>query len=322
MQNQIEKYLKTLLKLRRAPSKNGRAPHKPILLLAIINLFAQGHIKSNIIYLTPELVAEFKQLWNTFDIKGFNPLIAQPFFHMRSEGFWKLIPNFGFDKWLQYTKQCNSINAIKRAVNRVEIDKELAGLLIEPDSRKILKNSILKTYFNEHKYCQETSETILEKIGNSLIAETPEEYKNEITELEENLDKDLLEEELFLRSGAFKKEILKIYNNSCCISGFNIETDINISLLDACHIVPFSDSHDDTISNGIALCPNLHRAFDRGLITIDDCYRVCVSDKLIEKNNNPYSVQQFNGKKILLPAKRVYYPGITNFRVHRAKYNY
>ena len=303
MVNQLEKYLDTLLKLRRAPSKNGRAPHKPILLLAIINLFEQGKIKSKIIYLTPELVAEFKQLWNTFDIKGFNPLIAQPFFHMRSEGFWKLVPNFGFDKWLRHTKQCNSINTIKKTINRAEIDKELANLLINSETRNIIKNSILKTYFNEYEYYQEKSETILDKIGNSLVADTPDEYKTEIKELEENLDKDLLEEELFLRSGAFKKEILKIYNNSCCISGFNIETDINISMLDACHIVPFSDSHDDTISNGIALCPNLHRAFDRGLITIDDCYRVCVSDKLIEKGNNPYSVQQFNGKQILLPGK-------------------
>lgn len=33
---------------------------------------------------------------------------------------------------------------------------------------------------------------------------------------------------------------------------------------------------DDTIGNGLSLCPNLHHAFDRGLIAIDDEYRVLV----------------------------------------------
>ncbi|MFC4198185.1 HNH endonuclease [Pedobacter jamesrossensis] len=32
--------------------------------------------------------------------------------------------------------------------------------------------------------------------------------------------------------------------------------------------VPFNVSHNDKVTNGIALCPNLHRAFDRGLVSI------------------------------------------------------
>ncbi|WP_201288840.1 HNH endonuclease signature motif containing protein [Polaribacter septentrionalilitoris] len=40
-------------------------------------------------------------------------------------------------------------------------------------------------------------------------------------------------------------------------------------MIDACHIVPFSISNDDTIPIGISLSPNLYRAFDRGLITIN-----------------------------------------------------
>lgn len=30
----------------------------------------------------------------------------------------------------------------------------------------------------------------------------------------------------------------------------------NVSMVDACHIVPFSEGYDDTLTNGIALCPN------------------------------------------------------------------
>lgn len=33
---------------------------------------------------------------------------------------------------------------------------------------------------------------------------------------------------------------------------------MNAQLVDACHIVPFAISKDDTINNGISLSPNLH----------------------------------------------------------------
>ena len=83
-----------------------------------------------------------------------------------------------------------------------------------------------------------------------------------------------------------------------------------------CHIVPFSLTHNDTISNGIALCPNLHRAFDRGLITIDGGYRVKVSAGVIENAGHPYSLKQFNGMAIHLPADRRYYPDPVNLEWH------
>jgi putative restriction endonuclease len=41
-------------------------------------------------------------------------------------------------------------------------------------------------------------------------------------------------------------------------------------MIDGCHIIPFSKNYNDTIINGIALCPNLHKAFDRALITTDE----------------------------------------------------
>ncbi len=80
--------------------------------------------------------------------------------------------------------------------------------------------------------------------------------------------------------------------------------------------VPFSLTHNDTISNGIALCPNLHRAFDRGLITIDGGYRVKVSAGVIENAGHPYSLKQFNGMAIHLPADRRYYPDPVNLAWH------
>ncbi len=71
-------------------------------------------------------------------------------------------------------------------------------------------------------------------------------------------------------------------------------------MVDACHIIPLGESYYDTITNGIALFPNLHRAFDRGLIAIDNNYKVVVSKTFKEEVTN-YSIRIFEGQEIMLP---------------------
>jgi DNA sulfur modification protein DndC len=80
----------------------------------------------------------------------------------------------------------------------------------------------------------------------------------------------------------------------------------------------FSESYDDTITNGIALCPNLHRAFDRGLITIDNNYKVIVSKTFKEDETN-YSIRIFENQQIFLPKQEIHFPLIDNFSWHRRK---
>ena len=89
-------------------------------------------------------------------------------------------------------------------------------------------------------------------------------------------------------------------------------------MIDACHIVPFTISHDDTIGNGFALCPNLHRAFDRGLILVDDNYRVIVARNFIESSQSPYQIKIFDGKHLILPNNQKYFPSLENLRKHKA----
>ncbi len=43
----------------------GIAPHKPLLLLSVLNLFAQGHMTANLIEITPELVELFGTYWSS-----------------------------------------------------------------------------------------------------------------------------------------------------------------------------------------------------------------------------------------------------------------
>jgi predicted restriction endonuclease len=71
-------------------------------------------------------------------------------------------------------------------------------------------------------------------------------------------------------------------------------------------------------AHGIALCPNLHRAFDRGLIGIDNDYRVLVSKSFREDETN-YSIRIFENRQIILPKQEIFYPLKENFNRHKNK---
>jgi len=90
----------------------------------------------------------------------------------------------------------------------------------------------------------------------------------------------------------FRDMILSSYDGTCCITGIK-EPD----LLVASHIVPWAKDKTNRLNPMNGLCLNaLHdRAFDRGLITVDEAYRVVVSrladhDLLVNYDRQPLSL--------------------------------
>ena len=70
----------------------GKAPHKPVLLLAVIHGIKTGLITNNKIYITPEIVSYFKSLWNKLVITNHTCNFSLPFYHMSNEKshFWNI----------------------------------------------------------------------------------------------------------------------------------------------------------------------------------------------------------------------------------------
>lgn len=319
----INFYLHCFKNLRRDRKKGG-APHKPILLISLIQLFEIGQPISNKIFITPEIVSLFKSNWSNLVKSDHQMIFALPFYHMKSELFWRLIANQGCEKWVEAKTAMRSFANLNVAVHHAEIDLELYVLLKEKNNRDIFIEFLLHEYFyeNQQNYQFEEKDDIFHRISKEIIEESPEEYKHRLKVLENTLDKNAFEEEIFVRSNVFKREVIKIYDNTCCITGLRIDTTINASILDACHIVPFSISHNDTITNGFALCPNMHRAFDRGLISIDDNYCVITSKVFTEPKKSVYSLSQFEGQQILLPCEKRFYPLQNNFDWHRKEFGF
>lgn len=100
----------------------------------------------------------------------------------------------------------------------------------------------------------------------------------------------------------FRTAVLSAYNNRCCISGLAVP-----KLLIASHIVPWSEDPQNRLNptNGLALSALHDKAFDLGLLTIDESYRVVVSGKINHNSDHFFdsSIKSFHGKSISLPDK-------------------
>jgi putative restriction endonuclease len=321
MDKNLSYYVHCFTHLKR-DAKNGGAPHKPILLLSVISLFEKGIFTDNQIYVLPELVASFKTNWSKLVVTNHFPIFALPFYHLSSEPFWKLIANAGCEKWIESKNSMRSFGNLTTAINFAQIDTELANLLLLPENRDILKIALLDKYFSDTKSNFDIGGGDDDLPSEKLLHDNSDTYRQKIIELKNQVDENAFQEEIFIRGGLFKREIPKIYNHTCAVSGLRISAVANVSMVDACHIVPFSEGYDDTLTNGIALCPNLHRAFDRGLISISDYYTILVNKNFVENQKSAFNLTQFAGKQIFLPYTEELYPDLKNIAIHRKKHSF
>ena len=99
----------------------------------------------------------------------------------------------------------------------------------------------------------------------------------------------------------FRNALLCIYNNSCCMCGLSLD-----AVLEACHIIPYSLSGSEQrldVRNGLLLCSNHHKMFDRGIITINLDYTIHYHGEK-KKGHSKYDKllkKELHGKRIAFP---------------------
>ena len=303
----LKVYLKKFAKLRQGVTKYGKAPHKPVLLLTFIELFEKGELRDNKVYISPELVGLFKEIFALLVRTAHTSDFSLPFYHLATEGFWTVRTKLG----TALNMHIKSINTLNNVVDYGCFADDLYTLLISTESRNILKTALLDHYFPETKseYLKTRQGGYIQNLQSYLLNESPAGYAITVSDTDE--------EEAFIRGGLFKKLVPQVYNHTCCISGMRLISNHGFSMIDACHIIPFSLSKDDKINNGLALCPNLHRAFDRGLISVNERLTVLVSDAIAEDARNNYALQHLKGKPLTLPFGAKHYPDAGNLSWHR-----
>lgn len=157
--DQLERYFIQFDKMRRAKCEGIIAPHKPILLLTILDLIRSGEITSNKITLSDSLINGFNRKWKEFIDNGTNKktyviadcltmeigkrfpfkcTIANPYYHLQTEPFWKLHKSEKYAKASSY-----SIKALKENFEYAEIDDELFQLMNDENSSESMRHHLL-----------------------------------------------------------------------------------------------------------------------------------------------------------------------------------
>ena len=116
----------------------------------------------------------------------------------------------------------------------------------------------------------------------------------------------------------FRQTILNAFGVRCAISGINVPR-----LLVASHIKPWADFPDERLNprNGLCLSSLHDCAFDAGLISIDEDWRVVLSSELkgyFPETALAQNFGQYEGKKIQLP-EQVAEPSQPFLSFHRAE---
>jgi len=117
------------------------------------------------------------------------------------------------------------------------------------------------------------------------------------------------------RDANFRDQVLDAYGHRCAV------TRAQLKLVDAAHILPVgADGSTDLITNGIALSPTYHRAFDHGLIYLDSQFRMVIHPARVNYLRGldlgaglaEFSV--YLGNAIHLPANPVQRPSVGMIR--------
>ena len=142
-------YIEQFSILRIASISGVRAPHKPVLLLSVIDLVANGEIHSPYVELTDTLIDIFKKNWSSYALENTKCKsdIDKPFWHMNSEPFWNLVSMDGREVTKSnFMGTPYSIGNLRKQIKYAEIDSELFKLMQNHHSRETLKEILINKY--------------------------------------------------------------------------------------------------------------------------------------------------------------------------------
>lgn len=198
----------------------------------------------------------------------------------------------------------------------MSLDDDLYQLMSKPDTREQLRATIINTYFAE-----EIRHEIIE--CGTVNIKAYEYSKELLKELRDNktpwdqIGTD--ENEKRVRNQGFRKAIVTLYEHRCALCGIRMLTPEGHTIVEAAHVKPWSESHNDSPTNGMALCKLCHWSFDEGLMSVGTEYEVLVSKVVTINQNYPGHILTLSDRNIIRPEKKEFWPNQDNLEWHREK---
>lgn len=230
------------------------APHKPLLLLCILDMADAGEISSKRLEKTPGLRLRFDAYWAIVQSRwGGLPGLDQPFHYLRSQGFWTTHTKLG------------EISTADRSTHYVELSDELMADCADLKRRDAVRRTLVEKWFPEPE-----QQALYAAFGWSSVKLRQIEWNSTVNE----------DAEATGRDANFRVKVVTQYRFTCALTGYGLHTAKGHALVEAAHIHAFHKSKNNAADNGLALSRDAHWMFDKGLWTLDKKHRVLVADEI------------------------------------------
>ncbi len=316
----LENYCNQFTHLKRAPNSvfpeftKHKAPHKPLLLLAIMDMVKRGMITNKFIGITgelTELTLLFTRYWRILMPVTRTSSIAFPFSRMNSEPFWELISTPGRQVTKVEINSISTVTQLRQLAIGANLDEELFMLMMNPESIAELTAALLRSCFSP-----EGARILVAEIGTQQQAyQYSMELERRAHGIEE--DKSVICLDDSVRNQGFRRAIVSCYDHRCALCGVRIITPEGHTVVEAAHIKPWSKFKDDEVSNGMALCRLCHWAFDEGLMSVNDDCSVLLSRQMWAVPNTAGILLTLANRPINLPRDEIFWPDPSRLSWHR-----
>ena len=263
---------------------HGKAPHKPLILLSILDLAQSGEFTSRTFTRTPALALRFRTYGTIVADRWPTRLdLRLPFYHLHKQSFWRA-----------FTAEMQPAASPETCVV-CEMHPEFFELLADADFRLKARIVIVSKYFDPAERI-----ALFESLGlqaGSRGALLKERVVKEAAEAAKCKG----------RSARFAVRVVAEYRYTCALTGYRCVTDDGAAVVDAAHIEQWSKTQNNDLSNGLALSKSAHWMFDEGLWSVDNHLRILVNTRRFTENGpEALRLGSFAGRQLQIdPAARL-----------------
>ncbi|MFE7776594.1 phosphorothioated DNA-binding restriction endonuclease [Streptomyces sp. NPDC057445] len=245
-------WLERTAKLRQWTRSGTRAPHKPLLLLYALGRF-QEDADSELRYSAVE--QDLQQLLTEYGPPN-RTTPAYPFHHLVSDGVWEVRTDRGPGSPGSGLRDLRDSGATGQLAPGLR--QALRG---EPDLLHRIARSLLDLHFPPSLHSE-----LCEAVGLDLEAAETSQLSTARRQR---------------RDRRMRELVLTAYEYRCAFCGYDGRIGAVPVGLEAAHVRWWAFDGPDDVDNGLCLCSLHHKLFDKGVLGVDDDYRILVSQRFV-----------------------------------------
>lgn len=283
-----ESFLERLSRLRVDRSTGQRKPHKPLLMLLVIQRWVKEGQRE---VAFAEIEQPLKELLDLYAPPITGAQHAEyPFWYLQSDGVWEL-PQA--DRMPRNAKGFPTMAAFRTCAGRIP-EPYASALAADP----VLAERAVQLLLDEH-FEPSLHEDLRADLGldSMAAAALPPAHADQARESAQGAYA-----QRRARSASFREEVLAAYDHRCAVTGFQAMIGRTLFCLEAAHVHWHSQGGRSSVDNGIALTPTLHKLFDHGAWTLDDRRRVLVSRHFSGSDGAIAELRGLHGKPLRDPV--------------------